>query len=485
MYFLDNYEKISIIICFAGVAKLADALGSGPNVRKDVGVQVPSPALKGEVLKTIDIRADFPCLKRERNGKPPIYFDNACMTLKPSYVIEKINEYYTQYPACGERSTHWFAKEVDNAVEESRFLLKELINAEDEEEIVFTKNTTEAINIVAHSFPWEKTDIILTTDHEHNSNFIPWYMLKKHGLIADYIPVASAADNTFNLDHFEDIVKKYKGKIRFVSLSHVSNLNGVYITDNEIKEIVKMVKNQHDDAYVMLDGAQSVPHKRVDVRGLGIDFIAFSIHKMMGPTGIGVLYGRKELLNKKLLPFIVGGGVVNNSFFNKDPVFFKAPYKFEAGLQNYAGMIGAGAASRYLMRIGVENIESHEMRLNKMLTDGLKKFDEVEILPPRDYHKRSGIVTFFIKKLATKHDDDDVDIDEKLNIRANIMIRKGSFCVHSWYNAYKKYWDNFFPGFRPILYRASLYGYNTEKEIDVFLDTMEGILKELDDLPSL
>ncbi|TKJ42063.1 selenocysteine lyase [candidate division TA06 bacterium B3_TA06] len=434
-----------------------------------------------------DYRNLFPSLNQERGGRQPIYFDNACMTLKPQPVIDAILDYYNRYPACGERSTHWFAAQVDKGVEESRKAIRQLIGASSVKEIVFTKNTTEAINLVAQSLRWNPDDVVLTTDKEHNSNLCPWQELAERSTISRHRAIPSDEQSRFSLQEFRKILDEEQGKVRMVSLCHSSNLDGTAIPDATIKEVVKLTKAHNPDALVFLDAAQSVPHKRVNVQELGVDFIAFSIHKMCGPTGVGVLYGRKEILNDEevIQPFLVGGGTVEDTHLFGHSSYFRSPYKFEAGLQNYAGIIGAGAAARFLAEVGSERIAEHERVLNRALTAKLSEFPEIRILGPSDPGERSGICTFYLLKPATRFSDSEPDIDEKLDGRANIMIRKGTFCVHSWYHAHEPQFDSIWPGFRPTLFRASFYLYNTLEEVELFASTMSQILEEIAELPTL
>ena len=189
-------------------------------------------------------------------------------------------------------------------------------------------------------------------------------------------------------------------------------------------------------SFVILDGAQGVPHRKVDVQKLGVDFLAFSVHKMVGPTGVGVLYGKINILNNEEIfsPFLVGGGTVEDVYMNGHPKYFRSPMRFEAGLQDYAGIIGAGAAVDYLMKVGMERIDSYEKKLNLYATKGLKNFKEIEIVGPNDATLRSGILTFYIRKPVTVLDDDDDDLDEFLDVESNIMMRKGTFCQNVWYH---------------------------------------------------
>ena len=396
------------------------------------------------------IRPDFPALHKKWNGKYPIYFDNACMTLKPVQVMDAMNEYYNEYPVCGGRSLHRMAKKVDERVTESREKFQKFLGASSPEEIIFTKNTTEGLNLVANSLDLRKGDIVLTTDREHNSNLIPW-QVQAHKRGIKHIVVYSNPDNTFNLHDFEEILNKNRN-VRLVSMVHTSNLDGYTIP---AKDIIRIA---HDHgALVMLDGAQSAPHKPVDVGSLDVDFFALSVHKMLGPTGMGVLYGKYHLL-EELAPFIVGGDTVSDTTFNAAK-FLPPPEKFEAGLQNYAGIIGAGAAVDYLLKVGLSDIEKHEERLNRIITDGIKDIPGLKIIGPQDPRLRGGIVSFTVE--LTKGGDAH-DIAIVLDETENIAVRSGAFCVHSWFN-YRRC---------ETAVRASLYLYNSEEEARKFIETL-------------
>jgi len=403
------------------------------------------------------IREDFPSLSRVRRGKPPIYFDNAAMTLKPLSVINSMNEYYIKFPATGGhgRGTHWFAKETIEATEEAREKICGFINAESSSEILWTKNTTEGINLLVNSFPLKKGDIVVTTDKEHNSNLVPWIQLRRKKGI-EHIVINSRDDNSFDLELFEEKMNK---NVKVVSMYHSSNLDGYTVPAREI------IKIAHDyGAIVILDGAQSVPHRKIDVRKLDVDFLCFSIHKMCGPTGMGVLYGKMEHL-RELDKFIVGGDTVINSFFDRVE-WAGIPYSYEAGLQNYAGQIGAGAAVKYLQNIGMEKIEEYDYKLNKILTKGIEEYPEIKIIGPKNPKERSGILSFRIEKegkLLVKPQD----ISDLLDKESNIMTRSGCLCVHSWFNS-----RNMEIG----VTRISLYFYNTKEEIEIFLSTLEKIM---------
>jgi cysteine desulfurase/selenocysteine lyase len=396
------------------------------------------------------IRRDFPALSKKWNDKYPIYFDNACMTLKPIQVINAMDEYYNEYPVCGGRSIHKMAKKVDEKVTQAREKFQRFLVASCPEEIVFTRNTTEGLNLVANSLDFKKGDIVLTTDREHNSNLVPWQVQAQKRGIKHKI-VYSNADNTFDLPAFEEIFYKNKN-VRLVSMVHTANLDGYTIP---AKEIIKIA---HDHgALVMLDGAQSAPHKSVDVKALDADFFVLSVHKMAGPTGMGVLYGKHHLL-EEIAPFIVGGDTVSDTTYD-GAKYLPPPEKFEAGLQNYAGIIGSGEAVDYISSVGLSNIEEHEKRINTIITKGIKDLSGLKIIGPQEPSKRGGIISFTVElpKGGDAH-----DIALVLDETENIEVRSGAFCVHSWFN-YRKC---------EAAVRASLYMYNTEDEAKKFIDTL-------------
>ena len=398
-------------------------------------------------LNVKKIREDFPLLTKP--GKPVIYFDNACMTMKPQQVIDAVVRYYSEYPACGGRSLHKLGKKVTEEVEQARKQVAKFINAKSEKEIVFTKNTTESINLVANSLKFKEGDIVLTSDKEHNSNLLQWQLMKDRGVKHKWF--ATDFFNCFDERYFMEAMSK---KVRLVSVGHTSNLDGVTLPAE------KIIKIAHDyGSLVLLDCAQSVPHKDVDVRKMDADFIAFSGHKMLGPTGTGALYGKYSLL-EELSPFMIGGDTVSDSTY-ESCTLEKPPEKFEAGLQHYAGIIGFGEAVRYLSKIGMNNIEDHELKLNKQITDELLKIGRIKLIGPQDANLRSGIFSFNIDGV------DSHNVAIMLDSSANIMIRSGAHCVHSWFNAHKLKGSA----------RASFYLYNTEIEADIFIEEVKKIVK--------
>lgn len=391
------------------------------------------------------VRKDFPILNDNI-----IYFDNACMSLKPIQVVNKMNEYYNQYTACLGRSNHAFARKLKEEVDKARDEVRKFINAKEDSEIIFTRNTTEGINLVANSFGLKKGDEVIISDKEHNSNLIPWLKMKKDKGIKVVISRTNN-DGTFNLENFR---KCFSPKTKLVSIIYTSNLDGV---TNPIREIIQ-ISHLHK-VPVLVDAAQAVPSFEVDVRKLDIDFLAFSGHKMCGPSGTGVLYGKKHLL-EKLDQFLVGGETVQNSTYDSY-IPEKVPNRFEAGLQNYAGIIGLGESCRYLRNIGMSNIAKHEIKLNSLLTDLLKDEQKIKILGPSDAKQRGGIFSFIINGMDIHH------VSRILDSSRKIMTRSGAHCVHSWFNARNLKGS----------VRASLYFYNTEDEVRRFAEEIKKILK--------
>ena len=396
------------------------------------------------------IRRDFPTINREVGGKPIVYMDSACMSLKPRQVTDAIVDYYTRLGACGGRSIHKLATEVSIKYEEGRERHRRFLNANDHREMIFLRNTTEGINLVSQCLDLKKGDIVVTTDREHNSNLVPWLRLRDtNGIV--HVPFKSNDDNTFNLEKFSEFMSR---KVKLVSMVHTGNLDGVTIPAAEI------IKIAHDHgALVLLDGAQSAPHQHVDVKKLDVDFFAYSIHKMLGPTGMGVLYGKYQLL-ESIPPFLVGGDTVESTHYDSYKML-KPPAKFEAGLQDYGGVIGSAVAAEYLMNIGQENVHAHEVRLSEIITKGLDEIEGCKIIGPHQPELRGGINSFNIDGL------DPHDIAMILDEVANIMIRSGMHCVHSWFNARKMKGSA----------RASLYMYNTEEECKLFVDTLKDVAK--------
>ena len=391
------------------------------------------------------LREDFPTLRAE---DAPAYLDNACVTLKPDSVVNSIHDYYSKYPGCGGRSVHRYGTIVSKAVAQSRSKLQHFLNAESVNEVVFTRNATHSLNQVAHGLSWSKGDVVLTTDREHNSNLVPWLQLEQEQGI-DHRVVASNADNTFDMEAFEMECANAGSKLKIVSMSHIGNLDGVAIP---IKEIARVA---HDHgALVCVDGAQSVPHMNVDVQELDIDFLALSIHKMCGPTGMGGLWGRYDLLDN--LRTIQAGGQTVKSTTYESIEWGNPPSRFEGGLGNFAGMAAAGKAVDYLSNLDMKGVQEHEIRINQIMTDGIKDLPGIEIIGPLDARKRGGICSILMNDIPVH------DIAILLDEAAGVMVRSGQHCVHSWFNS---------RGHQNGSLRASAYFYNTEEEARLFAET--------------
>ncbi len=395
-----------------------------------------------------DLRKDFPILKK----RSIVYLDTACQSLRPQQVIEKITDYYENFPACSGRSMHKLAAIVTQKCDEARSQIARFLGAKKKEEIIFTRNTTEGINLVANSLDFEPGDVVLVTGKEHNSNLIPWQILvNKKGVHLKILQ--PKADGTFDMETFEQVMKT---PVKLVSFGYSSNLDGVTIP---AEKIIKIAHKQ--GAYVLLDAAQTAPHHKINVKNLDVDFLALSGHKMLGPSGTGVLFGKFKLL-EEMSPFLVGGDTVANSTYHNCE-FLPVPEKFEAGLQDYAGIIGLGEAAKYLQMVGFDTIEKQEKLLNQAIDNGLRDISGLNIIGPADPTLRGGISTFYIKGIDSHR------IALMLDQMANIMVRSGQHCVHSWFN-----YNNILGSVR-----ASTYFYNTLDEVGIFIDNLKKIRKVL------
>ena len=380
--------------------------------------------------------------------EPVAYLDNACVTLKPQSVIDSIQDYYINSPGCGGRSVHRYGTHVSKTISQSRKKLSDFFSSPSVNEMVFTRNATHSLNQIAKGLDWNKGDVVLTTDREHNSNLVPWLQLEQEQGI-DHRIVRSNQDNTFSLESFEEACADAGTKLKMVSMSHVGNLDGVEIP---VKEITRIAKDY--GALVSIDGAQSAPHMNVNVQDLGIDFYSFSIHKMLGPSGMGGLWGRSDLL-ENMRTIQSGGQTVRSSTYESFE-WAKPPSKFEGGLGHFAGMMATGAAIDYLTRLNMDEVHAHEQSLNKIMSDGVKDLPGVSIIGPEDASKRGGICSLLLDDKLPPH-----DIALLLDEVSGVMVRSGQHCVHSWFN------DR---GYNGSL-RASAYFYNTEEDVRRFVDT--------------
>lgn len=396
-----------------------------------------------------DIRSHFPILHQEVNGKPLVYLDSAATSQKPISVIETLEKYYKEYNSNVHRGVHTLGTKATDAYEGAREKVRRFINAKSTEEIIFTRGATTALNFVAHSYGTDNLregDEIVITFMEHHANIIPWQQVaKKTGATLKYIPLQE--DGTISLD---DVRATITSNTKIVSVMKVSNVLGVM---NPIKEIAKIA---HENGAVMVvDGAQAAPHMKIDVQDLDCDFLAFSGHKMCGPTGIGVLYGKKQHL-EKMEPVETGGEMID--FVDLyESTWKELPWKFEAGTPIIAGAVGLGAAIDFLEQIGLENIEAHEHKLAAYAMEKLSRIEGMTIYGPKDPGLRAGVVTFNI---------DDVhphDVATVLDAEG-IAVRAGHHCAQplmKWLKA-------------SATARASFYLYNTEEEIDKLV---EGLIK--------
>lgn len=394
-----------------------------------------------------NVRKDFPILKRKTNGKPLVYLDNAATTQKPFKVIEKIVDYYSNYNANVHRGIHQLSEEATKDYEETRDKTAKFINA-NSDEVIFTKNTTESLNLLAYSFfkTMKKDDEVVLSIMEHHSNIVPWQMLMEKGIKLKFADINK--DGSLNTNHLESLITK---KTKIVSITHASNVLG---TINPIKKIAKLA---HDAGAIMIvDGAQSVPHMQVNVKSLGCDFLAFSGHKMLGPMGVGVLYGQEEAL-KNITPFLRGGDMIKEVHQQKT-VWNDAPWKFEAGTPNVVDVIGFGAAIDYLNNIGMNNIENHEKALTKYAINRLNSITDLNIYGTSK--ERNSAISFGIKGV---HPHDIATILDS----EGIAIRSGHLCAQPLMERLQV----------PAVSRASFYLYNTKKEVDKLVNGIEKVKK--------
>lgn len=374
-----------------------------------------------------------------------IYFDNGATTFKPNAVVNAVDDYYHNYSANAHRGDYDISYKVDLKYESVREKVQKYINAKSKEEIIFTSGTTMSINLMVFSFfekYLEPGDEVLITKTEHASNVLPWFKLAKtKGIIIKYIDLDSSYH--INMDSF---YKMITNKTKVISLAYITNVIG------DIRNIKEITKFAHENnIFVCVDAAQAAAHIKIDVKDLDVDFLSFSAHKMYGPTGVGVLYGKKELL-EEADPFLLGGGM-NESFDNENEVYLKdLPYKFEAGTQNIEGVIGLGAAIDYINNVGIDKIRNHEENLRKYLIEKLEKLSYVDII---NYDADAAIVTFNIDNIFSQ------DVAYYLN-KYNICVRAGNHCAKLVKNV---------TGVTNSV-RVSFALYNTEEEIDEFVSLL-------------
>ncbi len=395
---------------------------------------------------------DFPILNRKINEKKLIYFDNAATSQKPKVVIDALSNFYSNTNANIHRGVHTLSMESTYLYDEAKDKIAEFINAPNSNSIIFTRGTTESLNLIADSWGQsnlKEPDNIVITELEHHSNIVPWQeLIKKTKSKLKYIPINS--DGTLNLSNINNIITK---NTKLVSMTHVSNGIG---TINNIKEIIKIAKSV--GAITIIDAAQSAPHMPLDVADLDCDFLTFSGHKMLAPTGIGVLYGKKEIL-EAMPPYQKGGDMILEVTFDKS-TWNEIPFKFEAGTPNIAGAIGLSAAVKYLMEIGMQNIREHEIEITKYAYSNLMNINGIEILGPENIDIRAGLISFNIPDIHPHALG--TFLDSK-----GIAIRTGHHCAMP---LIKKLGSH-------SSARASFYIYNTNQEIDKFTTEINNSIK--------
>jgi len=409
------------------------------------------------MLDPYKIRRDFPILNRKVNGHPLIYFDNAATSQKPKQVIEAVKDFYENHNANVHRAVHTLSQEASELYEKAHEEVAQFINAKGMEETIFVRGTTEAINLVAYSWGFRnlgKQDEVIISLMEHHSNIVPWEIMSKiKGFKIRYAEVKE--DGTLNYESFESLATS---RTKLVCVSQVSNITGV------VNDIQRISKSAHQNgALLIVDAAQSVPHMPVDVQKLDVDFLAFSGHKMLAPTGIGVLYGKRALL-EDMEPFQGGGDMIKEVDYSPRTKrcsirWNSLPWKFEAGTPHISGGVGLMEAVRYLKQLGMKNVAAHEEMLTKYAMQRMKDCGEkVEIYGPKDASAKCGIIPFGVAGLSSH------DVALFLD-NYGIMIRSGFHCAQPLHQLLKLNSSA----------RASFYIYNTKEEVDRFIEVLKEI----------
>jgi len=396
------------------------------------------------------IRNDFPILKQQVNGCPLVYLDNGATSQKPQSVIDAIVNYYSTTNSNVHRGVHTMSQQATDGYEGARAKVRQFINASDDREIIFTRNTTEGINLVAHSYGRQNIgpgDDIIVSNMEHHSNIVPWQMLcEETGANLRVVPIDDAGE--LLMDEYE---KMLSSRTKLVSITHVSNALGTILPAAQIARMA----HAHG-APVLFDGAQAVPHMPVDVQELDCDFYVFSGHKLFGPTGIGILYGKAEYL-EAMPPFLGGGEMIKSVTFEKT-IYNDLPYKFEGGTPDIAGAIGLGAAIDYVNDLGFDQITAHEDELLRYGTDALSTIEGLKIIGTAEH--KAGILSF-VMDLAHPHDIGTI-LDEQ-----GIAIRTGHHCAQPVMQRFQI----------PATARASLAFYNTKEDIDALVKGIDRVIE--------
>lgn len=402
-----------------------------------------------EALDITKIREDFPILSRTVAGRPLIYLDNAATSQVPRCVVEGIEQMYYTTKANVHRGVHTLSQEATDLVEATREKVREYINAESIEEVIFTRGTTEAINLVASSYGdrFCNGDEIILTTMEHHANIVPWQLLQRNKrLRISVVPMNAAGE--LDINAYEDM---FSDDTRFVSIAHVSNVLG---TINPVKQMIE-IAHRHN-VPVLIDGAQAIPHMKVDVRDLNADFYAFSAHKMYGPSGVGVLYGKKHLL-EKMPPYQGGGEMIGTVSFDKT-TFAALPFKFEAGTPDFVDIAAFSRAIDYIKALGIENIATHEQTLLKAATEGLMQIPDIRIFGTAEH--KDSVLSFLVGDVSS------YDIGILLD-KLGVAVRTGHHCA------------------QPLMHRLGIEGtvrasfavYNTLDEVEQFVAATARVAK--------
>lgn len=405
--------------------------------------------MDNNVLNLQSIRDDFPILQREIEGRPLIYLDNAATSQTPRQVVEAIEQMYYKYKANVHRGVHTLSQEATDHVELTRERVRQFINASSTQEVIFTRGTTEGINLVASSFGdmLEGGDEVILTVMEHHSNIVPWQLLQRNKRLKIHVvPIDSNGD--LDLNAYEDL---FTENIRFVAFTHVSNVLG---TINPVKQMVQIAHRY--GVPVLVDGAQAAPHMKIDVQDLDADFYCFSSHKMYGPAGIGVLYGKEQQLSR-MVPYQGGGEMIGNVTFEKT-TFAELPFKFEAGTPDFVGIAAFGAAIDYINSLGIENIASHEQLLLDAATSQLMEIEGMRIFGTST--TKEGVISFLV------NDINSYDMGLLLD-KLGIAVRTGHHCA------------------QPLMKRLGVTGtvrasfalYNTLEEVTAFAQAVARVAK--------
>lgn len=390
------------------------------------------------------LRGDFPTMRSDKG----VYLDSSCQSLRPDSVIAAVTEYYEKYPVCGGRSVHHLANEVSLRIDDTRQTVSDFFHGGRPENFVFTKSTTESINTVAGGFGLRKGDAVVTTDSEHNSNYVPWLTLR------DTVGIrmrrsSSGPEGRFDIESFKNAMGH---DVKLVSVTHCSNVTGCPVPLRAVAEIA------HDfGASILVDGAQGAPHLPLDLVKTDVDFYATSFHKMLGPSGTGMLYGKEGALGN-LRPHLYGGGMVGLVTYDSVD-FAPVPDRFEAGLQDYGGIFGIKAALEYLKKVGMENVRDHDAELLRYMNEKTQDIKGLHIVGPVDPADRCSLMSFNIDGLGAH------DVAMMLDSIDGIMVRSGMHCAHPFFVS---------RGIEGSV-RASVYLYNNHEDIDRFASALSKI----------